>query len=1039
MSRMSTRPTRIRRSAVFGLFLAGVLPLAPTNRPALAQAPVDPAPPAQPADPESPAADDSPPVPEPSGAPATPVVPPADPDAGQPASPVAPDAGQPASPVAPDVAQPAPGAEPGADGAPAAAPAPTAEPPKLEPGADARTGVAGRVVDRRTGQPLPLAPVLARGSDNQVRSTLSDDNGQYKLLVPPGLYVVRSYFDLYHGARFDRVRVTRGGFTGINLVLDPLDLNDEVVVQEIEIPYRADTTTAAAQDQLRKESRGIGEGMGAKQMSQQGASDAAAAARRVVGVTIDDSQLVVRGLGGRYVKVFLNGLPVPNTDPDFPSVDLDLFPTNVIDSLNVQKVFQPDIPADFAGGTLDINTVSFPRQFTLEAGVGTTFNSQTTFRDRLTHKGGKYDFLGFDDGTRALPRVVDGVKLSRQGFPDPAAQEAASEQFKNIWNLDRTSGLPKLGLDLTIGDSKKFGNRRRFGYLASLVYDYSVERQVGVTRPKPGVLNGEAIERSHYDVESASENVQLAAIGTASLDLGADHSITALTMFNRSMEDQTRYRKGINGEVNAVIPYEQWQLKFLARSMWVNQLLGDHRNLGGTRLRLRWSGYHALGTRDEPDQRTVAYGESNGLVRGWRPSASRLWSDLSQNDMGGNTSLRFPLWVQAWGTLGGRLTRSDRDFNNRSFDLLAHQNNMDAMNLAADPETIFSPAGLGTVSKMNESTRPVDSYRSKQRAYDAYALVETPVLGGLSAAGGARLEAFNQEVSSFSPFAMDNTPEKLMENRTDRSDLDILPGAALKYTISETMLIRAAYGKTLSRPQVRELAPYGYYDFLRDRIVSGNPLLKTASIQNADLRWEWFFGEGQILSVSGFYKKFKDPIELQIINPDTQDSQYQNAKGATSLGAEFELRSELAALTNVLRKFNAGANLTLINSKIELNDSGAVRSNRRLSGQAPYVVNLSLRYSDSDTRLSSSLVYNVVGPRITDVGTRSNNDILPDIEEQAFHSLDYIGSWGISKNLKLKLKARNLLFQKKTLKQGSLIAQRMNAGVSVSLGLSYEY
>jgi hypothetical protein len=247
---------------------------------------------------------------------------------------------------------------------------------------DRRTGIVGRIGDRKTGLPLEKAPVNARGEDGRQYSTETDAAGSYQLFVPPGSYTVRSHYDMYQGVRMDKVPVTRGHLAKSNLVLDPIDFEEEVVVQEVEIPYRADTTTAAAQDELRKESRGISEGMGSQQMSQQGAGDAGSAARRVVGVTLSGNQLVVRGLAGRYVKVVLNGLPIPTTDPDFPSVDLDLFPTSVIDSLNIQKVFLPDIPGDFAGGMLDLNTVSFPRKFLLPQGRRCRWRA---IRERLEH------------------------------------------------------------------------------------------------------------------------------------------------------------------------------------------------------------------------------------------------------------------------------------------------------------------------------------------------------------------------------------------------------------------------------------------------------------------------------------------------------------------------------------------------------------------------------------------------------------------------------------------------------------------------------
>lgn len=920
--------------------------------------------------------------------------------------------------------------------------APTRSEEDRRPGTDRRTGIRGRIGDRKSGVPLEDAPVHARAEDGEQYFGQTDASGAYQLLVPPGKYTVRSHFDMYHGARMEKIPVARGHFARADLVLDPIDIDEEVVVQEIEIPYRADTTTVAAQDELRKESRGIGEGMGAQQMSQQGAGDAGSAARRVVGVTISGNQLVVRGLGGRYVKVVLNGLPIPTTDPDFPSVDLDLFPTSVIDSLNIQKVFLPDIPGDFAGGMLDLTTISFPRKLLLTAGVSTGYNTETTFRKRLDYQGGSTDWLGYDDGTRSLPSAVEGKKLrtgSTGAFPTAKDAEVAAERFKNIWNIQRTTSLPPVGLNFALGNSIKFGNRKRVGFVASVDYDYTVERQHGVSRPKPGISDkGDAVETSHYDLQAGTVSAQLTAIGTASLDLGSDHSLTALSMFNRSMDDKVRYRYGINAEVSNSVPYEKWQFQYLARTVLLHQLLGDHRNLFGTRARIKWGVYYGTGQRDEPDQRTVAYGESGGLAHRWKPSADRLWSDLSQTDKGANLQLRIPLWTEAAVTLGGRASLSDRNFSIRRFQLQESFSDADPSVYTQDPETLFGPDGLGTLTRMSETTSPKDSYVASQRSYAASLLVETPLAGRLSMAGGLRVEANAQKVQSQSPFPEENTPESLAANRTERTDVDYLPGVAFKYRLPSNMYLRAAYAMTLSRPQVRELAPYEYYDFLRDRIIKGEPNLKTARIHNGDLRWEWFFSDGQILAVSGFYKKFIDPIELQIIG-ERLDSKYQNAHGATSLGAEFELRSSLAVLSQALRRFEMGANLSLIRSRVDVVDTGATRPKRPLAGQAPYVVNLSLRYLRPESKLSLGLVYNVVGPRITDVGSRLAAAILPDIQEQPFHSLDFVGSWGLHKHIKLKLKARNLLAQSSVLKQGSLVAQQIYPGVSFSVGLSYEH
>jgi outer membrane receptor protein involved in Fe transport len=278
-------------------------------------------------------------------------------------------------------------------------------------------------------------------------------------------------------------------------------------------------------------------------------------------------------------------------------------------------------------------------------------------------------------------------------------------------------------------------------------------------------------------------------------------------------------------------------------------------------------------------------------------------------------------------------------------------------------------------------------------------------------------------------------------NKADRTDFNVLPAAALKYDLGAGMLLRAAYGMTVGRPQARELAPFMYYDFLRDRNIVGNLELRTTLIHSADVRWEWFFGTGQVLSASLFYKNFRRPIEQQVISTDGT-SKVTNTPSAETYGGELELRSSLEQLHKSLRFFDFGANLTLLRSQVEIPPelSGAVRAgSRRMFGQAPYVINLTLRFAEPDTKFSASLVYNVVGPRIIDVGLRAGTDILPNVEEQPFHALDLITSWQATEHLKLKLKWRNMMFQSRRIQQGSVTTLRTNPGTFVSVGLDYSY
>ncbi|MBX3271700.1 MAG: TonB-dependent receptor [Sandaracinaceae bacterium] len=912
------------------------------------------------------------------------------------------------------------------------------------PGVMATSGVRGRIVDSATGQGLPDAVVIARAEGGGITNTITNDTGGYVLALDPGLYSILSYTDLYHGARMPRVVVRSHRWRDLTLTLDAIDPN--AVVEEIEIVYRADTSSAAAQDQLRAASSGIAEGMGSQQMSRSGASDAGSAARNVVGVSLEGTNLNIRGLGGRYTVVLLNGVQLPSTDPDLPSVDLDLFPTSVIDNLSVAKAFLPNLPANFAGGVLDIRTVRFPRQFTFQLGASVGGNTLATFQDRLAYRGGDLDWLGIDDGTRRFPSGYEDAPLvtTRTGpYTHPDQLRDAALRFPNIWQYQRQMAPPGFGLDLTMGDALDLGGGNRFGYLVTAFYDNDTTRTVGLARPRPTLTEtGELSVFNDYRTESGATEARLGALGTASLELGQSDVVSFLTLFNRSAIDSVDFATGTNAELAVGELTERWQLQMIARQLWFNQLRGDHRNMFDTPARLRWSVYGSHATREEPDRRTVTYGPQGGAFRWLEKAGSgeRFYSDLGQLDLGGNADVRFPLWSEGWGTLGGHVRNTQRDFTIRRIRMLQDPANMDQSVYQADVETLFDEQALGTISRLREFTRANDSYRAESGYYAGFAMLETPLGEQLSFTGGARFEAFEQIVESRSPFGGADA-EIDPANRTRRTDVDVLPGAALRLQVADGMYLRAAYGMTVARPQVRELAPYQYYDFIRDRNIQGNPELARTLIQNADLRWEWFFGEGEILALSGFYKYFDRPIELQIFNPGNFDAQYINADYAHNLGAEVELRFNFRHFHPDLRILSLQSNLALIWSTVQLPDalSGAVQSERPLFGQAPYVANVSLQLDEPSTGLMASLVYNVVGPRITDVGTRVNEFILPNITRAPFHRLDLIVGWRIEEHFQLRLKLRNILFQVQDFYQGDFLEQSVDPGASASLSLQYTY
>lgn len=917
----------------------------------------------------------------------------------------------------------------------------------LPPGADRATGIRGRVIDSATSQPLPMAPVIVQGQSG-THSALTEEDGSYRLFLPPGRYVLRSYYDLYHGASFPRVRVLRGRFTERTLVLDPLDEEAEVAVDEVEVTYRADASGAAATQALQQEAAGVQDLASAEALSEAGASDASDGARQVAGVTISNNQPIIRGLGGQFVAVLLNGTPVPSTDPDRPGVDLDLFPTSIIQNLAVLKTMTSDMTASWAGGVVDIRTVQFPREFTLELGISGGVDTLTTFQSQLDYDGGSADFTGFDR-SRNLPSTVPNrrLQLTRGGGLTADEINAIGASFENEWQYRRQTALPNVGFGATLGNSHSLGEGRRFGYLLTLGYANDQRREVGTNRSRPTVQpDGTLGVFNDFDAESGVDEVGVNVLGTASVDLTADNSLSFLSMFNRSTSDEVERLIGTSAELAAGEVTERWQLRYTARTLFFSQLRGDHRNLGPSdELRLQWSAYAGLGRRDEPDRRTVVYGPQGGGFR-WLEKASsgeRFFSDLDQRDAGANMNLRFPLWSlpagEARGTVGAGYGRMDRSLINRRFRMLQQQPPPpDQTVYAQDVEDLFSPANLGELTRFREFTSATDSYEANQSLYSAFANLETPVAGPLSLVVGARLEVFDQRVASRDPFS-EQAP--VAEMATDRVDIDVLPAASLKYALGEDMNLRAAYSMTVVRPQIRQLAPYQYYDFQRDRNLIGNPDLERMRVQNADLRWEWFFSESERVTFSLFYKQLNDFIYPQIRDPSTFATQMINADEGYVVGGEVELAFDFERVHSALSDFSFYGNFTLVHSNLTLPEelSGAVADEIRIPGQAPYVVNLSLRYDSDGTGFFAALSYNVVGSRITDVGVLNAGTLLPNIEQSPFHRLDFVASYEPVEQLKIKLKCRNLLFQTQRYRMGEFVERTVRPGASFQLGLEYSY
>lgn len=888
----------------------------------------------------------------------------------------------------------------------------------------AGTGIEGVVRDAQTEETIIEAPVVVVGRGAR---TMTDYDGRYALDLPPGTYVLRSYYDLYEPARVENVVVHAGACTQADIELGV----DTATGEEVVIEVRAESGSSASQLRMRRESPATQDAVSSEEMARAPDSSASDAARRVVGVSVRDDYLFVRGLGGRYVVTLMNGVLLPSTDPDVPGVQLDAFPTGLLESLTVRKTFTPEVPGDWAGGLMDITTQDFPSRFQVRAGITLGANTLTSFQTFIGATEGGLDFLGFDDGTRALPAAVPrGSSIEDLTTPQ---QDQVSLSFHNDWLLGRRVALPNMSLNLSIGDTLDVGGHL-LGYRLMVGYRHQ-------DRPIPDLIRalrvdsdgmGGTIVTPRETLQQGGEQIatQLTTLGTLTYEIASGQRVTFNGLFSQNSDEFVGRVTGRSETVGLDI--DGYRSSWTQRTLLFGQLLGEHHDILG-RATFDWQLNLSHGGREQPDMHDLSYTiQPSGVGRfsASPTSGARFWSSLDDLTVGGGGNLTIPI-DQLTVRIGGLVRYTDRGFDVRRIGWTSRPG-AGAEGPLLPPDQLFSSTNVNTYLSIRDYTRPDDSYDAQQHSFAGYAMLDWRPIRELRFVGGTRVEAFRQIVVSADPLGA--APMGMPPPTTRRTDIDPMPSLGAIAEIAPEMFIRAGYAGTVARPQLRELAPFLFNDFIRRRAVSGNPDLHRTYIHNFDVRWEWFPSSSEVLAVSGFVKLFESPIESTIVNDDG-DVTFRNIDGAENYGLELESRFHLGHIVPELDWISVGGNFALIYSQARLSDvqrSLATSAQRPLAGQAPYAINVSLGFAPPGTNVSWYAYYNVFGPRLEDVGQNG----LPDVYRQPFHSVDVAIAWTPIPELSLRLTGQNVLFQRQELQQADIVVLGINPGTVFSLGVS---
>lgn len=885
-----------------------------------------------------------------------------------------------------------------------------------KPPAKGKGGLWGVIKDTKFNEAVIEANVQVVGRKEKA---LADIEGRFRLDLPPGKYAIRVTYELHRPSRAENIEIAAGKLTRVDVQLTP----DESAVEEVVIEEAVDKTTNEGLALTRKQSATVGDGVGRAEIARTPDKNAAEAAQRVVGATVVGGRFVfVRGLGERYTNALLNGAPLPSPEPDRNTVPLDLFPSMVLDSLTIVKQFTPDMPADFAGGSVRIQTRDFPKQPLFQISLNGGYNTEATFRKRPGYYGSSTQWLGYDSGRRQFPEGIPNRRIGTGKIESVEEQVGYGYRFNTLMSTMRKATPPNHGLSIVAGNGYKLGQDKKLGVL--LAFSYGRTYQIRDITARKFMLNPletggpNAVQvGDDFSGKQGIDTVRWGAFGNASLELQKNHTISLLALRSQTADDLTSETEGQLSGMPAT--YHTNHLEYVSRDLNFVQLRGELRYPKLSDLQINWHASIAHAGRQQPDTRDTRYllTEKDGIP-GWKNvgsgSGTHTYFDQSDRTLAGGLDILQPIIKspehETKLKFGGLLSSRDRSFHARRFQLVRSRDAGELYDEAEFcngaswstncPSQLFRPDLVRADGLLlEEYTFNLDEYKTGLDVYALYGMVDTKLTPNLRAIAGVRSEITYQFFTGFDPFDH-NAPAR----QSQIYQTDWLPGLSVVYATSKDSNARFGLSQTLARPQLREITPTLFTSFSGDQSVQGNEKLQMTKISNVDLRYEFFPTLREVLAVSLFYKKFKNPIE-EIV--DKTSLNFANADGAYAYGLELEGRKTLNALAPALKQFTAIGNVTLVQSEVQLGYRGAASTNknRALAYQSPYVVNLALDYDNEKSQTEIRVLYNVLGPRIVASGA----DGLPDIYERPRHQVDLSVAQKLSKHFELKAQALNIL------------------------------
>jgi len=905
--------------------------------------------------------------------------------------------------------------------------------------------IRGTVLDETLGGGFMGVTVVAEGT---TAGAVTDLDGKFNLSLPPGTYNLKFSFVSYETLIISGVKVTDGAVT----LIDDLKLKSATIgLSEVTVTASMVRNTESAMLSIKMKSTNVVDGISAVNFRKMGDSDAASSMKRVPGVSVDGGKYVyVRGLGDRYTKTILNGVDLPGLDPDRNTLQMDIFPTSIIDNIIVHKSFSAELPADFTGGVIDIGIKDFPEQKKGNISISTGYNPDFHFKsDYLTYEGGKTDILGFDDGTRKIPATTN-IPFYTDVVGNSTGEKALRyreilESFNPTMSAMQQKSFMDYGFGASLGNQialKKVTLGFNFGFSYKNNTEFYKNAEYGryglSTNPDVNELTVREFQVGNFGVNS----VLLSGLaGFALKTVNSKYRINIIHLQNgESKAGIFDYKSTDQGSNFEGI---QHNLEYNQRSL-TNLLLDGKHSINGSDWSIVWKLSPTISKISDPDVRFARYviDDGNYFVNTESGFPERIWRNLSEVNMAGLLHITKEYnfrGEKAKLNFGGAYTYKERDFMINKYSM-----NIRNVTMTGDPNEIFKPENLWPLNGTNVSSGTTyepsfipdnpNKFNANSRNIAGYVSTELSLLKDLRTIIGLRVENFVQRYTG-----QDQLGINVLNNDKVLDNIEFFPTMNFIYSLSDRQNLRFSYARTIARPSFKELSYAEISDPISNRTFIGGLFrdandvlgieywdgdLVSSYINNFDLRWELFQTNGQMVSLSAFYKDFENPIEI-VQYATTQKGSFQprNVGDGKVLGIEVEFRQSLELIGESLKNFSVTSNFSATKSSIELSlteytsrvenarTGQTIDKYRDMAGQAPYIMNSGFSYNGGENGFlkgfEAGLYYNVQGTTLMYVGIADR----PDIYTLPFHSLNLniSKSLGEKKRTQVEFKIDNLL------------------------------